>query len=353
VGIDEYGGLNVKVAEASGAFRTLKKDGRWWLVDPLGNPYLSKGVAVFTPGGSARQKKCLAEKFGSTAKWADEELKFLKGAGFNSLGAWSKFGPIEGVRIREKMPYTVFVNVMGSYLKYHWKRTDVPVAMDAKFDAFLDRKLSAVRRYANDPYMMGYFVDNELPWREKVLEGCYETYLSKVRAALKKYDPGHLYLGCRFNRWDYELEKEDMFRIAGKYMDVVSVNHYNHWQPDVKTLQKWEAWSGKPIMITEFYSKGDDSGLPNATGGGWLVRTQDDRGIFYENFVNELLKSKVCVGWHWFKYMDNDPTDLTTDPSNRDSNKGVVAWDFKRYGPLLAHMERMNSCAYGLAGFYG
>jgi hypothetical protein len=200
--------------------------------------------------------------------------------------------------------------------------------------------------------MMGYFVDNEHPWREKVLEGCYETYLSKVRAALKKYDPGHLYLGCRFNRWDYELEREEMFRIAGKYMDVVSVNHYNHWQPDVKTLRKWEAWSGKPIMITEFYSKGDDSGLPNSTGGGWLVRTQDDRGIFYENFVNELLKSKVCVGWHWFKYMDNDPTDLSTDPSNRDSNKGVVAWDFQRYEPLLKRMCRMNSVVYGLASFH-
>ena len=105
-------------------------------------------------------------------------------------------------------------------------------------------------------------------------------------------------------------------------------------------------------MITEFYAKGEDSGLPNATGGGWLVRTQGDRGIFYENFVNELIKSKVCVGWHWFKYMDNDPTDLKTDPSNRDSNKGVVSWDFKRYDPLLAHMKRMNSHVYGLSGFY-
>ena len=353
VDIDEYGGLNVKMAEASGAFRTLKKDGRWWLVDPLGNPYLSKGVAVFTPGGSDRQKKCFAEKFGSTAKWAEEELRFLKGAGFNSLGAWSKFGPIEGVDIGEKMPYTVFVNVMASYLKHHWKRTDATVVMDAKFDAYLDAKLSGIARYANDPYLIGYFVDNELPWREKVLKGCYETYLAKVRAALKKYDPGHLYLGCRFNRWDYELGMEEMFRISGKYMDVVSVNHYNHWQPDVNTLRKWEAWSGKPIMITEFYAKGEDSGLPNSTGGGWLVRNQEDRGIFYENFVNELLKSKVCVGWHWFKYMDNDPTDLKTDPSNRDSNKGIVTWDFKRYGALLERMKRMNASVYGLAGFHG
>jgi hypothetical protein len=30
----------------------------------------------------------------------------------------------------------------------------------------------------------------------------------------------------------------------------------------------------------------------------------------------------------------------------------VVAWDFKRYDPLLSHMKRMNSHVYGLAGFY-
>jgi hypothetical protein len=255
--------------------------------------------------------------------------------------------------LSEKMPYTVIVNVLGSYLKHHHKQpTDMPFVMDAKFDEYLHRKLSEIRRYANDPYLIGYFVDNELPWGEKMLSGCYEEYLSKVRAALRKYDPNHLYLGCRFNRWDYELGREDMFRIAGKYMDVISVNHYNRWQPDIKTLQKWENWSGKPIMITEFYAKGEDSGLPNATGGGWVVRSQTDRGMFYENFVNELLKSKVCVGWHWFRYMDNDPTDLKVDPSNRDSNKGMVAWDFKRYEPLLDHMKQINSCVYGLTEFY-
>ena len=70
---------------------------------------------------------------------------------------------------------------------------------------------------------------------------------------------------------------------------------------------------------------------------------------FYENFVNELLKSGVCVGWHWFKYMDNDPTDLTTDPSNRNSNKGIVAWNFARYDPLLRRVREMNGHIYALA----
>lgn len=350
---DEFGGWLVKATAASGFFKTHKAaDGRWWLADPAGNLYLSKGVAVFEPGDSKRQSRKLKEVFGSTEKWAVEELKLLKSDGFNSLGAWSKFGPLNGDEIPVKMPYTVIINVLGSYLKYHNASSDKPLVLDEKFDAYLDKKVSIAARYADDPYLIGYFVDNELPWGEKILSECYEQYLSKVRAALRKYDPNHLYLGCRFNKWNYELANEYIFRIAGRYMDVISVNHYAHWQPSVDTLRKWEKWSGKPVMITEFYAKGEDSGLPNTTGGGWLVRTQDERGVFYQNFVNEMLKSKVCVGWHWFRYMDNDPTNLKADPSNRDSNKGIVTWDFKRYEPLLARMRKINNCTYNLAKFH-
>ncbi len=62
-------------------------------------------------------------------------------------------------------------------------------------------------------------------------------------------------------------------------------------------------------MITEFYVKGEDSGLPNTTGAGWVVPTQTDRGRFYQHYILGLLQSGNCVGWHWFKYQDNDPDD--------------------------------------------
>ena len=105
-------------------------------------------------------------------------------------------------------------------------------------------------------------------------------------------------------------------------------------------------------MITEFYTKGEDSELANTTGAGWNVRTQADRGLFYQNFVIELVKSKSCVGWHWFTYRDNDPEDLTTDPSNRDSNKGIVTWDLNYYTPLSDRMHELNVNLYELTRFY-
>ena len=401
---DRYGGWQVPVAPPTGFFRTIRADGRWWFADPLGNRYLSKGMAVFTPGTSPRQKAALKTTFGTERNWAESELKMLKAHGFNSLGAWSKPGTLQFRELDERMPYTVILSPLAAYRRtcqkkenppeneigYHGYPFDFPYVFDPEFDASLEETLSAAANYADDPWLIGYFIDNEIGWERNglrlclerrspdhrnrriaeawleerkgrkgctakdvtdrdcrdFLAHCLETYLAKVAKALKRHDPNHLFLGCRFNRWEHELGMEEMFRVAGRYMDVVSVNHYGHWEPDEKTFQKWERWSGKPILVTEFYAKGDDSGLPNRTGGGWIVQTQEDRGTFYANFIDKLVHNRVCVGWHWFKYMDNDPTDLTTDPSNRDSNKGVVGWDLKRYEPLLSRMKAANGELY-------
>ena len=62
-----YGGWMVDRQKATGFFRTQKIGGRWWLIDPEGWPFIHKAVAVFTTGGSDRQKKALEEKFGVSA----------------------------------------------------------------------------------------------------------------------------------------------------------------------------------------------------------------------------------------------------------------------------------------------
>lgn len=111
-------------------------------------------------------------------------------------------------------------------------------------------------------------------------------------------------------------------------------------------------WSGRPFFITEWYIKGADSGLPNKTGAGWLVPTQKDRGLFYQNFCLELLQSPNCVGWQWFKYQDNDPENLNTDPSNRDSNKGIVNPVYEPYNDLLAQMKILNQQVYHLIRYF-
>ena len=62
---DVYGGWMTGRQEATGFFRIQKIDGRWWFIDPDGYPYIFKGVAVFSMGGSDRQKEALESTFGT------------------------------------------------------------------------------------------------------------------------------------------------------------------------------------------------------------------------------------------------------------------------------------------------
>lgn len=407
---DKYGGWKIMSRAATGFFRTEKIGDRWWFVTPDGNIFLSNAVAVFTLGNSERQQQNLKDKFGTLDNWAKAETGSLKSLGFNSLGAWSSVNHVR--RLEEPMPYTVIVSPMAaliSYMKQQGEETngfnaagwegypyDFAMVFHPKFDEFVESEVSKIQTYKNDPYCLGYFTDNEIPWKDYALDNCltkwpsshinhqkaqewldqrkgkkgaklseateqdkkafiaycFEVYLQKVSAALRMYDSNHLYLGCRYNQWTHEMDNDELNKVAGKYFDVISLNHYQKWQPDQTALRNLHTWSDKPLMITEFYVKGEDSSLPNETGAGWNVQTQTDRGYFYQNFVNELIKSKVCVGWHWFTYRDNDPEDLTTDPSNRDSNKGIVTWDLVYYTALTGQMKLFNDNVYELTRFY-
>lgn len=405
--LNEYGSWMQDKRQATGFFRTEMRNDRWWIIDPEGYPFYFKGVASFSPGGSDNQRQILQEKFGNDSLWALNQSQMLKSYGFNGLGSWAK---VEKVRnMKTKIPYTVIVNPMQNYKSVHVKRYggkyneadwhgyrfDLVMVFDAEFDYFVNEAVKSLEIYKNDKYVIGYFTDNELPWRADALdihlnklakdeagylvahkwltdrkgnevslqditeedrkaffEFYFETYLQKVTSALRKIDPNHLYLGCRFHAAVGDLTNKELFQVAGKYMDIISINHYRKWQPDQNQMNEWYKWSGKPFLITEWYTKGEDSGLPNNTGAGWNVRTQLDRGYFYQNFTIELLRNKASIGWNWFTYQDNDPTNLRADISNRDSNKGLVDAEFNEYQPLLLKAKEVNSNVWNLINFF-
>ncbi len=398
-----YGGWKINRQAATGFFRTERIDDRWWIIDPEGYPFIHKGIAVYRPGRSDLQQQSLTSKYGDRNNWVKEESAFLIEHGFNGVGAWSDHNLIRENEV--PLVYTIIVNPMGNYESDHIKRYggqyemagwqgyryDLAMVFDPEFDEYVERAIAPIAQYAGDKYLLGYYTDNELPWKNDALDrhliylkndepgyiaarrwfeerkgtdagleditdedrlaftGFYfETYMQKVEKAIRKYDPNHLYLGCRFNQEKEELINPEIFRVAGKYMDIISINQYRKWEPSGEMMTNWEGWSDKPFLITEWYTKGEDSGLPNQTGAGWNVATQKERGYFYQNFVIELLKSSGCVGWHWFTYQDNDPEDLTTDPSNRDSNKGAVDSRYNPYTPLLDEMKALNDQVFNL-----
>lgn len=397
-----YGGLKDTPRAATGFFRTEKSGARWWLIDPEGYHFLNVGVVdVHIPSGSAIVKASLLEQFGTPAAWAEAAITQLRDHGFNGTGGWSDDSVLRVTP--QPIVYTPIWNFMSEYGKVRGGTYQESghigypkgciFAFDPEFPAFCEayaaKHLPAVK---DDPWLLGNFSDNELPFYHQALDNFLslpeadpgfkattawlterrasgaagkeisesdrdaflgflaERYLSITSAAIRKYDPNHLCLGPRFN--NYELGVESVFAAAGRHLDVIAINYYRVWTPDPACMRQWAEWSGKPFLITEWYAKGMDSGYSNMSGAGWTVKTQQDRGYFYQNFTLGLLESGSCVGWHWFKYMDNDPNDQTTDPSNRNSNKGIVTTRFVPYPPLLQAMKELNSQVYALVEYF-
>ena len=395
-----FGGQAEHRVEARGFFYATKLDDRWWLVDPEGGLFLNKGVAGVAPLRTAGAQAAFKSKFGGLTNWAAQTTRQLHDLGFNGLGAWSDTATMAAAP--QPLNYTHIWNFMASYGSkrggtfmqpgHTGYPNDCIFVFDPGFETFCDEYAKKLAADKSDPQLFGHFSDNELPFQlgaltnylalsksdpgqraavawlqtrhganagakeitvqdhRDFLEFVVARYFRIVGAAIKKYDPNHLYLGSRF--YGRGLAEPEILRAAGPFVDVVSVNYYNTWTPDAARLAMWERESHKPVLITEWYAKGVDSGMGNTGGAGWLVKTQRERGEFYENFTLGLLESKVCVGWHWFKYIDNDPADTKTDPSNRDSNKGLFNNRFEPYTPLLESMKKINQRAYSLIEYF-
>ena len=243
--LDAYGGLNTAAAfKASGFFRTEKRDGRWYLVTPLGHPFYSLGVNTVTadasqtyvagregmfevlPGndqplavhygegdnrggngvdrgrafnsgrwydfyGANLQRTygqpCVATatatapateaETGAEApvapcapyafdekRWAGHTLDRLQAWGFNTLGNWSE--PALGHS--ERMPYTLPLSIVGDYTSISTGNDwwgGMPDPFDPRFAMATERAVAiAARDHRDDPWLIGYFADNELAW---------------------------------------------------------------------------------------------------------------------------------------------------------------------------------------------
>lgn len=396
-GLDSFGGVTPNQARARGFFRTEKIADRWWLITPEGGLFLSRGMNSVSQVNTKSGKEALVQQFGSAGEWGTKTLGFLRSNGFNTLGAWADSSTLQNAK--SPIAETVLWSFMSSYGKarggthvepgHTGYPNDCPFIFDPAFKTFCDRYAQRLDTLKDNPRVLGHFSDNELPWSLKMLENylslpatdpghiaatewlearrtgpaptsvitasdraaflefALDRYLSITGAAIRQHAPHHLFLGPRLHGEAVRLP--EVFTALGKHVDVVCVNYYHAWEPDAKLLAMWSRESGKPVMVTEFYAKADNSGMANLGGAGWLVKTQQDRGLFYQNFTLGLLASKVCVGWSWHRYADNDPDDKKVDPSNRDSNKGILNNRYEPYPELLESMQALNLRTYGLA----
>ena len=202
--LDVYGGVDGMGAQfglkKTGYFHCEKKNvggrERWFLVDPLGNPFFHLGVCSFGPGEdytdvTDRQDAYEwlpphDERYGAAWKdrpgdwWNGRAVSFYKAnvirkygkyddeaqatrfvnrvraVGFNSIGA---FSDVSASARQKNFPYVGFVNIGSPRLIPSVRGMFDP--FDEKSRAEVAKGMKSMARHTADPLLIGYFLANE------------------------------------------------------------------------------------------------------------------------------------------------------------------------------------------------
>lgn len=439
-----WGGLADRTHTPGGFYRVGERDGVFWLIDPDGGRFLSKGVNTVRFEQDRIQNsdripyaEACRKKYGGEDAWRAATAARLASWGFNTLGSWSD----DRVAADAAVPLATTPNLHLA-MSFAWRKNEE--AKDGRkyefpdvFDPALERhvvrlaaELCTERR--GDPRIIGWFADNELRWdpdwrgpeelltlflnlapgspgrggaieflrtrygefaacrsawrltarswdelaavdhiaqpyfrpppynrdaageeaanqaepgRKTVMDDCDHflalvaaRYFELTGAAIRKADPNHLLLGCRFA---YPPAKA-VIAAAARHVDVISFNCYDR---DPAAALDIYANFHKPCLIGEFSFRGDDAGLPNTRGAGPRVATQAERAAGFRAYVATALRYPCCVGYHWFEYADQ-PAEGRFDGEN--SNFGTVTIDDRVYEALVDAMTATNGEAEAL-----
>ncbi|VGO21938.1 DOMON domain-containing protein [Pontiella sulfatireligans] len=387
--LSRFGGRKDRQVEATGFFRTEKIDGRWWLVDPEGFLWFGTGVSQF----EIRSSELIAQaekRYGSVENALVQLDEWLWSIGVNTASDRSPAGSRRNI-LKRPMPYFTNLAIMARFGKeigsahvgyghMNFEAAVMPI-FDPRLKGWMKAYLaSTVKNCLDDPWMIGYTTDNELPFPPDVLDrsilklpkdnpqhqtalkwlkqrnhpSAPKKWTKKIRSeyavwfasmyykitseAVREADPRHLLLGSRVNHW----EKQWIFEGSRDYVDLYTINHYSTWTPRLSVMEWWKHFGAdKPFFITEWYAKGIDSGLDNSGGAGWLVKTQKERGFFYQNFTLALMHHPNCVGFHWFRLIDDGQ-------SEQSVNKGFLDGELNLWEPLVCKVKELNLNAYRL-----
>lgn len=367
--LGKYGGaVNVGPrGEATGFFHTEELEGRTYIIDPEGYPFFSVGMNTVQLGSTENQKRVALEKYGSEDSFYRTVCDEMRDVGINTV--WvsnalliADYGKqvaalsTGGINLYMKT-LALGVSTGGSAAFRHNNTMNV---FDPDFETFMqERVVEVVAPHVNDPRILGWYSDNEIAAQQNMLE-CYLTidptepvnafsyaaawsflaartgkgeptleditpalseefkgfvydrYFRVIKGALRSVDRNHMYMGCRIHAWN--KTSEGYLRVAGQFVDVMTVNLYGGLEPSMDTIKCMLRFSGRPFLVTEFYAKAEGAKdmngyeLRNQTNAGWIVKTQRDRAIHYENYILLMLECRGCVGWTWYRFRDNDQT---------------------------------------------
>lgn len=415
---NKYGGwVNGPKFKATQHFRVKKVGDYWWFIDPDGYLFWSHGIdvvsntqkTIITGRGNyfsnlsdttssyysdlfTTVKKNqvimghyigkenlktydffqsnLKMKYGSNWNQHVNKLthKRLSSWGINTLGLWSA----REITSMGRTPYVEWLYYhapkIGGRGKYKTNMVDM---WDPKFIERLKKTTNKLNKLKEDPWCIGVFVDNELPWEDaKLFAAAILSASSNQPAKIKfiefliqKYNSINKFnrkWKTKYRNWN-ELENpivlndenipwgiaNEFYRMsagqyyktvqafikqnapnllylgsrlngefpipaseAAKYVDVIS---YNLYRTDVSDFAPPNN-TDKPILIGEWHFGSDDRGV----FGAGLVRadSQLDRAKKYKQYLESAIKNTYIIGAHWFQYMDQPTTGRISNEQN-------------------------------------
>jgi hypothetical protein len=182
-----------------------------------------------------------------------------------------------------------------------------------------------------------------------------ERYFGVATTAMRRADPAHLVLGCRFAG----RTPTAVLAAAGKYNDVYTFNTYprvdfeNVWRADglggvvervPRQLREMYEVVRRPMIITEWSFPALDSGLPCQHGAGMRVDTQAQKAACYRIFANAMTDLPFMVGYHYFMWVD-EPAPGISSGFPEDSNYGLVNEKDETYTVLVQAATEVNRAA--------
>lgn len=354
-----------------------------------------------------------ASSYRSRREWESETLFRLKTWGFNMLGAGCDdslrhrglahaifLNMSEGfctgdedrwISEYKQVPNTAMPNVFHPDYAAHCDAVAREMCVDSR----------------NDADLLGYYIDNELVWqgmrgasldtgffdtvrakrdghsarralveflrrngigdldvfdtlpedRQKDVKSAFldlaaERYFRVATDAIRRHDPNHLILGCRFAGLDGAPPA--IWKAAGRFCDVITFNCYPWADIDrnvvldakggvslASRLVKVYELTGKPLLVTEWSFPALDTGRPCFNGAGQRFGTQPERVRASALLASTLLSLPYVLGYSYFMWVDQ-PALGTNGENPEDSNYGLVSESGVPYSGLTDMFARLH-----------
>ncbi|MCC5929762.1 MAG: hypothetical protein JJU28_10985 [Cyclobacteriaceae bacterium] len=427
---DTFGGwANGPQLQATGFFRIEEHNEKWWFVTPQGNLFWSLGVTGVRPrerladvtlvkgreeifewlpakdGDFAEvwvDEKAMSfyhvnllRKYGKLEAWRKTTLQRLKNWGLNSIGNWSE----DSLVIQSDVPFTYSFRTRFEGLSHAHGLSDV---FDPEWERKTDSVLSAAAIFKDNPYLIGYFVDNEAGWGAADFpdffpDDCATRFA--FEAMLKRLYPSPQAVSKQWefeglNSWDdirnarfaqfaknkaladdlkafetlfaekyfktikNNLQKHDpnhlymscrftrrlkplhILEVAGRYSDVITVNVYAY-APIQEEMDAWYKATGRPILIGEHHVAllSERQHPPH-----WQAFTADERESYYYNYVKTWASFPYALGSHWYQFVDQAITGRSTDGENQVV--GMVDITDQPYQHLIRTARHLSDSIY-------